>query len=160
MTDTNERGNIPSIRLWDLLLIPLQGEISDAQVERLTSQVLEHLHASDTAGLIIDVTGLWLMDSHLCSALSRLASASALMGAKTVLCGLSPEIAVTLQAMGLQLGEVLTVPSLEEALVRLGVGPTDGREGAYDVSEGLDIEALTGLLAQDEGRTAKRGSSE
>ncbi len=158
MTNSTERGNIPSIRLWDLLLIPLQGEISDAQVERLTTQVLGQLHATDTAGLIIDVTGLWLMDSHLCSALSRLASASALMGAKTVLCGLSPEIAVTLQSMGLTLGEVLTVPSLEEALVHLGVGPSDDRAHAYDATEGLDLDALQGLLTADDSKGTQRPS--
>lgn len=149
------RGDIPSIRLWDLLLVPLQGEISDAQVDRLTAQVLEHLSEKDTMGLIVDVTGLWMMDSHLCSSLSRLASASALMGAETVLCGLSPEIAVTLQTMGLQLGAVLTVPSLEDALMHLGVAPPH-KHHADDATEGLDPVALANLVARERANSSQK----
>lgn len=156
MNTESTRGDIPSIRLWDLLLVPLQGEISDAQVDRLTSQVLGQLNANDTAGLIVDVTGLWMMDSHLCSSLSKLASASALMGAKTVLCGLSPEIAVTLQTMGLQLGAVVTVPSLEDALMQLGVAPVDKRGSRDDPTEGIDPEILADLLERERTSSSRK----
>ena len=70
----------------------------------------------------MDVTGLWLMDSHLCAVLSQIASAARLMGSETVICGMAPEIALTLQAMGLELSNVGTELSLEQALARLGVG--------------------------------------
>jgi rsbT antagonist protein RsbS len=121
---------IPTIRLWHLLLVPLQGEIADAQAERLADDILSKICESPTTGLVIDVTGLWIMDSHLCALISRIARAASLMGAKTILCGLSPDIALTLQTMGLQLEGVATVASLEEALDRLGVAPVsaDARE--------------------------------
>ena len=79
----------------------------------------------------MDVTGLWLMDSHLCSVLSGVAAAARLMGTETLICGMSPEIALTLQAMGLELPNVGTELSLEEALSRLGVGVLEQRL-AYD----------------------------
>lgn len=150
MPGPNERGGIPSIRLWDLLLVPLQGDISDEQVEKLSDQVLHQIHATDTAGLIVDVTGLWLMDSHLCSALTRLAASTRLMGSRTVLCGLSPEIAVTLQTMGLELDEVLTVPSLEEALMSLGIGPRGDREMTGRHEEDFDLDVIAGSLGDGE----------
>jgi rsbT antagonist protein RsbS len=114
---------IPIIKLWDLLLVPLQGEISDLQSERLSQEVLERIDREGAYGLIIDVTGLWLLDSHLCSVVSTLASSAHLMGAQTILSGLSPEIAITLQAMDLDLVGVTTVPTLEEALESLEIGP-------------------------------------
>jgi len=120
-----EGTRIPTIRLWGLLLIPLQGDIDDRQGEVLCDDVLGAIEGSDTDGLIIDVTGLWLMDSHLCSVLSTLASSAALMGTRTVLCGLNPEIAITLQTMGLDMPDLATVPSLEDALESLGVGPLE-----------------------------------
>jgi rsbT antagonist protein RsbS len=119
-------GRIPILKLWNILLVPLQGDVDDIQGETLCSDVLNSIQNSSIAGLVIDVTGLWLMDSHLCSVLSMLASSSALMGTHTVICGLSPDIALTLQTMGLDMPDVITVPSLEDALGLMGVSQQDG----------------------------------
>jgi len=134
----HETSRIPTLKLWNLLLVPLQGDIDDRRGNDLCEDVLRAIEREETAGLIIDVTGLWLMDSHLCSVLSTLASATALMGTRTVLCGLSPEIAITLQTMGLDMPDVATVPSLEDALELLGIGPIH------------EDEELEGIDAHDE----------
>lgn len=148
-----ESNRIPTIRVWKILLVPLQGDIDDRQGEQLCKDVLSSIQTVETRGLIIDVTGLWLMDSHLCSVLSTLASAAALMGTRTVLCGLSTEIALTLQTMGLEMPDVHTVPSLTDALQMLGIGPLpttddeddefyDEDEDDYDVDDHADSEAF------------------
>lgn len=124
-------GRIPILKLWNILLVPLQGDVDDAQGEALCTDVLNAIQRSGIAGLVIDVTGLWLMDSHLCSVLSMLASSSALMGTHTVICGLSPEIALTLQSMGLDMPHVVTVPSLEDALGLMGVSQHGGDDLAH-----------------------------
>ena len=118
---SSEANRIPIIKLWNLLLVPLQGMIDDSVAEQLSQDVLKRIQASEVTGLIMDVTGLWLMDSHLCAVLSRIASAALLMGTRTVICGMSPEIALTLQTMGLELANVRTELMLEQALERLGV---------------------------------------
>jgi len=115
---------IPIIRLWHLLLVPVQGELTDSHAEQLRYEVLSEIHAAGSEGLVLDVTGLWLMDSHLCAVLTRLAQAAALMGARTVVCGMSAEVALTIQSMGLELRGVRTALTLEEALQSFGVrGP-------------------------------------
>lgn len=119
---------IPIIRVWDLLLVPLQGELEDALAERLLADVLEAIHAEEVSGLVIDITGLWMMDSHLCAVLSRLACAAELMGARTVVSGMSAETALTLQTMGLELAGVQTVLSLEQALELRGVTRDPARD--------------------------------
>jgi rsbT antagonist protein RsbS len=118
---SSEANRIPIIKLWNLLLVPLQGMIDDSVAEQLSQDVLKRIQASEVTGLIMDVTGLWLMDSHLCAVLSRIASAALLMGTRSVICGMSPEIALTLQTMGLELANVRTELMLEQALERLGV---------------------------------------
>ena len=121
----SEHTRIPIIKIWHLLLVPLQGQVDDALAEQLRQDVLVRIQNTEVTGLVMDVTGLWLMDSHLCSVLSQIASAARLMGTYTVICGMAPEIALTLQTMGLELSNVGTELSLEQALARLGVGVLD-----------------------------------
>jgi rsbT antagonist protein RsbS len=112
---------IPVIRLWHVILVPLQGEVSDTLAERLTEEVLRQVHSEEVSGLVIDITGLWMVDSHLCAVLSQIAQAAALMGAKTFLSGMKPEVALTLETMDVELRGVGATQSLNEALEALGI---------------------------------------
>lgn len=118
----NEDYNgVPIINFWDLLLVPLQGDITDDVAGRLVSDVLQRIHEEGTSALIVDITGLWLVDSHLCSVLSQLAAAASLMGAQTIISGMKPEIAMALETMGITLENVTPTLDLETALDVLGV---------------------------------------
>lgn len=125
---------IPIIRLWRLLLVPVQGELTDSHAEQLRHEVLAEIHATGSDGLVLDVTGLWLMDSHLCAVLTRLAQAAALMGTRTVVCGMSADVALTIQSMGLELRGVRTALTLEEALQSFGVQPPATEVDDFDVA--------------------------
>jgi rsbT antagonist protein RsbS len=117
-------ARIPIIKLWHLLLIPLQGEMTDELANQLMNEVLDRIHQLGCSGLVIDITGLWMVDSHLCAVLSQLSSAASLMGARTFISGMKPDIALTLETMGVQLQGVSTTLDLEDALELLGVtGP-------------------------------------
>jgi rsbT antagonist protein RsbS len=118
---SSELTRIPIIKLWNVLLIPLQGEITDSLSEQLSHDVLERIQALGSRCLVVDLTGLWMLDSHLCAVLTRMAQAAALMGTRTILCGMSPEIAMTLQTMGVETRAAETALSLEDALEALGI---------------------------------------
>ncbi len=118
-------NNIPIIKLWHLLLVPLQGEMTDDVASRLMSEVLERIYRDGSSGLVIDITGLWIIDSHLCSVLSQISDAASLMGAQTVICGMKPEIALTLETMGVHLDNITSSLDLEGALSLLGVAKPD-----------------------------------
>jgi rsbT antagonist protein RsbS len=117
---------VPIIKLWHMLLIPLQGEMTDELANQLTNEVLDRIHQLGCSGLVIDITGLWLVDSHLCAVLSQLSSAAALMGAQTFISGMKPDIALTLETMGVELKGVSTTLGLEDALEMLGVKEPEG----------------------------------
>jgi rsbT antagonist protein RsbS len=150
---------IPIIKLWTLLLVPLQGELTDNLANQLTSEVLTRIHEDGCSGLVIDITGLWIVDSHLCAVLSELSSAASLMGARTLLSGMKPDIALTLETMGVELKGVRTTLNLEDALSALGVRAPDadyadeprsfGSSTSFDSAD-PNGGALFGSLLKDE----------
>ena len=147
---------LPIINLWDRILVPIQGDVTDDLAEQLNNEVLRVIHETGAKGLVIDLTGVWIMDSHLCSVLSNLASAARLMGTPTILSGLSPEIAMTLQAMGVALDAVQTALTLEQALTMLGLEVRRVEDDERDDELILaDDEALERPASADAGeRTA------
>jgi rsbT co-antagonist protein RsbR len=148
---------IPIIKLWTLLLVPLQGELTDELANQLTTEVLSRIHEDGCSGLVIDITGLWLVDSHLCAVLSELSTAASLMGARTLLSGMKPDIALTLETMGVELRGVRTTLNLEDALSALGVvGPRDefdelGSAGEYGASLASEVQDVEGLVMDRSG---------
>jgi rsbT antagonist protein RsbS len=113
-------SEIPIIELFGHLLVPLQGDIGDRQAESLRERVLARLRNEDCESVILDTSGVWVLDSHLCSVLALLAGSAQLMGVRSVLCGMKPEMVMTLQAMGIELTSVSTAINLEDALHKLG----------------------------------------
>lgn len=139
----SEHQQIPIIKLWQLLLVPLQGTLTDSVAAQLTTEVLDRIHKEGSSGLLIDITGLWLVDSHLCSVLSHLSSAASLMGARTLISGMKPEIALTLETMGVDLKGVRTTLNLEGALHLLGVRSPEDSDLESD-SEASSASRLMG----------------
>jgi len=117
-------NRIPVIQLWQRIVVPLQGDVTDETAAVLVDDVLRTIRDTAAAGLVIDVTGMWTMDSHLCHVIANLAAAAKLMGTPTVICGMSAPIAMTLQTMGADFRLAQTALTLEDALVRLGVTAT------------------------------------
>lgn len=132
-------NGIPIIKFWEFLLVPLQGDMTDDMAGQLVSAVLDRIHKEGSSGLVIDITGLWLVDSHLCAVLSQLASAAKLMGAQTLISGMKPEIAMALETMGITLQNVTTTLDLETALDLLGVRRSSPDLSEDDADEG-DVE--------------------
>lgn len=117
----NQYHRVPIIRLWNQLVVPLQGDLTDELAEWMINDVLERIRETDADGLVIDLTGVWMLDSHLCHVLSNLAAAAKLMGASTVICGMNPDTALTLQTMGVDMQLTRTALRLETALEMQGI---------------------------------------
>jgi rsbT antagonist protein RsbS len=112
---------IPVLRLWDRVLVTLQGDITDDVAAQMRDDVLDVIYRRPARGLVLDITGLLTLDSHLCFVLSNLAAAARLMGTPTVISGMSARIAFTLESMGVELTGVRTASTAEVALEMLGV---------------------------------------
>ena len=136
------------IPLWDCLLVPLHGDVSDAHADVLVGEVLRRIQRDECFGVLVDLSGVWTLDSHLCAVLARLSLAASLMGAQTVLSGMKPEIAMTLEAMGIELGGIKTVATLEDALASMGI---DRVRDASDEDDRRLVHDLLGVAPTGEG---------
>lgn len=148
--DMTDFDRLPVINVWNHVLVPLQGEISDAIAERLVDQVLDTIRDTGAEGLIIDLTGIWMVDSHLCAVLSRLAASARLMGAHSIMCGMNAQVAITLQTMGIDMAVVRTALTLEEAFKSLGIGRLEEKNGGP--------RGVGGTRQNGRGRDRKRAS--
>jgi rsbT antagonist protein RsbS len=137
---SDNRTTIPVLKIWDQLLVALQGDVSDRQADDLSHSVLSRIRDVDVTGLIIDVTGVLTLDSHLCAVLARLAASARLMGVRSVLCGLTPEVVMTLQAMDIELDEIETVGTIEEALEAAGIQHTTRPSRHYDLDDFFGVK--------------------
>jgi rsbT antagonist protein RsbS len=135
---------LPFIKLWGTLLVPLQGEVTDDLAGRIHEEVLHLVHESEVESVIIDITGLWLLDSHICAMLAALGASTKLMGARTVICGMSAEIAQTLQMMDIGLDSVESALNVEEAFELIGL-----RVQRRAANPQLELDGVNDELAHD-----------
>ena len=77
----------------------------------LTAVVQLRAHA-----VILDVTGLDVMDTKTADQFMKMAMAVRLLGAQAVVTGVSPDIAQTLTHIGVDLGAITTLRNLRDAL--------------------------------------------
>ena len=111
---------IPIIKLYRNLIVPIQVALSDRLVAALKDDVAERIKDSDATGLVIDVSGVDILDSFISRALRDTALIARLMGVRTVISGLDPMMALSLVEMGMNLEEVDTALNLESAVELLG----------------------------------------
>ena len=69
--------------------------------------------------MVIDLTSIDMIDSFIAKVLGDVVSMSNLMGARVVLTGIQPAVAITLVELGIGLNDVLTALDLEKGLEKL-----------------------------------------
>jgi rsbT antagonist protein RsbS len=114
-----EGPRIPLIRLYGNLIVSIQVSLTDSMVDDLTADVTRAIERDPIQGLILDLSGVDLMDSYLTRCIRDLALTARLMGVTTILCGLRRAVVVTLVEMGLDIPGVTTALNLERALEAL-----------------------------------------
>src|SRR5437016_7439379 len=96
-----------------LLILPIIGVIDPQRARQLTEQLLQGIRSNRAKVVVIDITGVAAMDSHVANHLVQTVEASRLLGATVIVTGLSPEIAQTLVKIGVDLGKMNTVGDLQ-----------------------------------------------
>ncbi len=112
---------IPIIRLYGNLIVPIQVALSDDLVKQLKDDVTLAIERLSPSGLVIDVSGIGVMDTFITRTIRDVALVARLMGTKTVISGLDPMIAITLVEMDMDLKGVDTALDLEAAIESLKV---------------------------------------
>jgi DNA-binding LacI/PurR family transcriptional regulator/anti-anti-sigma regulatory factor len=108
---------IPLMR--GVLLIPLIGVIDAERTQQIIKVGLDAVSRERATNMLIDVTGVPIVDTHVAGALIQMAQMVSLLGARTMLVGVRPEIAQSIVGLGVDLTQIRTYSSLEEAIRRL-----------------------------------------
>lgn len=101
-----------------LLLVPLVGLIDSERALLLTQQLLEGIAAYRAKAVVLDITGVPAVDSAVANHLMQTVQATRLMGAHTLISGLSAENAQTLVRLGLDLAPLNTVGTLADGVLQ------------------------------------------
>ncbi len=107
---------IPVLR--GVLLMPLIGALDASRAQQTLQTLLERVETESARIVIIDVTGLPVVDTAVAQTLLKAAQASRLLGAKTILVGLRPEVAQTMVTLGVHLDELHPVADLQTAVTQ------------------------------------------
>jgi anti-anti-sigma regulatory factor len=107
----------PVIQVWEnVLVMPLVGAIDSARAIRITEDLLTGITKYQAEIVIIDITGVLVVDTSVANHLMQTVKAAALLGAKCVVVGISSEVAQSLVSLGVDLSEVVTRSNLQAGI--------------------------------------------
>ncbi|MCA9490336.1 MAG: STAS domain-containing protein [Myxococcales bacterium] len=120
----------PVIRIHDrVLLLPLVGTIDSFRAQQVMESALLGVSEEQARVLILDIAGVAVVDTQVADHLLKTTAAVRLLGARTILTGISPQVARTIVELGVDLKTLHTrnklSDGLELALSILGRGITD-----------------------------------
>jgi rsbT co-antagonist protein RsbR len=132
----------PVIQVWQgILALPIVGTVDTARAQDMTEALLEHIVATGSEIVLLDITGVPVVDTAVARHLLETVAAARLLGADVLIVGLSSRTAMTLVQLGIDLAHVTTratlARGLELAFARLGLAvvPENGntrRAGSAD----------------------------
>jgi PAS domain S-box-containing protein len=109
-----------------IVLMPLIGAIDSHRAYRAMEELLQGVAANHARVVILDISGVPIVDTQVASVLIRAAQAVRLLGAQVIVTGIGPDIAQTLVSMGITLEDLVTQARLQSgvayALKHWGVG--------------------------------------
>ena len=114
---TIEQLSTPIMRVWErVLVLPIVGAMDSKRADQALESLLEAVVTEQARCVILDITGVDLVDTQTATHFIKLAKATKLLGAECVISGVRPEVARTIVELGLDMVETPTCRNLEQAL--------------------------------------------
>lgn len=113
------KTRIPILKLGSTLIVSIQWELDDQTALQFQEDLLNKIHETECIGVVIDLTPIDFIDSFIAKVLGDVIEMSGLMGAKVVITGIHPAVAITLIELGIRLENVHTALDLENGLDKL-----------------------------------------
>jgi rsbT co-antagonist protein RsbR len=98
------------------VVMPLIGAIDTRRVQHIMDTLLSGVAEKRARTVILDITGVSVVDTQVANALIQSAQAVKLLGAEAVLTGIRPEVAQTLVQLGVSLQGVVTRGTLQDGI--------------------------------------------
>lgn len=113
-------GGVPILRLGDVLITGLLNELDDKSALAFTDELTHRISEEEARGVLIDISRLEMIDSFVARVLMEMTSMARLLGARVIVAGLRPAVAITLVELGLELDGVETALNAEQGMTALG----------------------------------------
>ncbi|MFC0214533.1 STAS domain-containing protein [Paenibacillus chartarius] len=107
---------IPIIKIGNVLLVTLHPDITDDQAVALKQEILVRIQKLECSGLLIDIGVVDLIDSYMGRVLNEIVEMARLLGASSVISGMSPQVAIAMVEFGLTFRDVRTALTVEKGL--------------------------------------------
>ena len=131
---------IPILQLGRALLVTVQVDIHDRLATALEEDLSARIVRTGAQGVLIDISGLDIVDSFMGRMLDNIAAVSRMLDADTVVVGMRPAVAITLVELGLELKGVRTALNVDRGMALI--------QARMDVE---DVEAGDGEAEPDAG---------
>jgi rsbT antagonist protein RsbS len=137
-------GHTPRIPLQlsrQCLVASIQVDLTEEVLSPFRRELLDLLHSSGASGVILDVSGLDVIDHEDFAALRETMGMAELMGARAVICGLGAGVVASLVELGVETGDVQAAFNLDEAFrlmdrLRSGSAEADEADGDEEDEHG------------------------
>lgn len=107
----------PIVPIYEgVLVLPLTGAVDSRRATQVMESVLEKIVGNQADVLILDITGVPVVDTGVANYLIQMARAVNLLGAQVVLVGIGPEIAQTIVQLGVELHNIITRSNLQAGI--------------------------------------------
>ena len=107
----------PIISVWDgVLTLPVIGMVDTVRGAEMMEQLLSRVAADQAEYVVIDITGVSVVDTRTADNFIRMSEAVRLIGAQCFLTGISPAIAQTIAQLGIDTSRIRTLRRLSDAL--------------------------------------------
>jgi rsbT co-antagonist protein RsbR len=135
----------PVIQVWErILALPIVGPVDTARAQDMTEALLERIVATGSEIVLLDITGVPVVDTAVARHLLETVTAARLLGSDVLIVGLSSQTAMTLVQLGIDLSHVTTratlAKGLELAFRRLGLSVV-GQNGS--TRRAIDADGVT-----------------
>ncbi|MEO2075137.1 MAG: STAS domain-containing protein [Bacillus sp. (in: firmicutes)] len=107
----------PLIPIFDnITVMPLVGTIDTERAKRIMENLLQGVVKHHAQVVLIDITGVPVVDTMVAHHIIQASEAVRLVGAKCLIVGIRPEIAQTIVNLGINLDQVVTKNSLQKGV--------------------------------------------
>ncbi|AKF05926.1 STAS domain-containing protein [Sandaracinus amylolyticus] len=114
----------------DVLVLPVIGIVDTQRSAQMSERLLDEIVRTRAKHVIVDLTGVELMDTGTADRFAKLARAVELLGSRCILSGLQPAVAQMLVELGGDFGGLETQRNLRHALDAVGRSERPERRAA------------------------------
>jgi rsbT antagonist protein RsbS len=118
-----DQESLSVIKVKEILIVTVPSDPDDSTVAALQERILSGLERHQAEGVVLDLSSVQTLDSFFARTVAETAQMIGVMGARTIIVGMQPAVAITTTQIGLALGSIETALTVDRALDRVMHGP-------------------------------------